>query len=45
MPDKKEKKENLPEVNVPNKYKPYEKVSVERKNQKYFVDMDDTEEK
>lgn len=41
MTDKKEKKEDLPKVNVPEKYQPYEKVSVDRKNQKYFVDMDE----
>lgn len=41
MVDKKEKKEDLPEVDVPDKYQPYEEVSVERKNQKYFIDSDE----
>lgn len=41
MTDKKEKKEDLPEVDVPDKYQPYEDVSVDRKNQKYFIDSDE----
>lgn len=41
MTDKKEKKEDLPKVDVPDKYQPYEDVSVDRKNQKYFRDSDE----
>jgi len=41
MTDKKEKKEDLPKVDVPDKYQPYEHVSVDRKNQKYFRDFDE----
>jgi hypothetical protein len=41
MTDKKEKKEDLPKVDVPDKYQPYEEVSVDRKNEKYFIDSDE----
>jgi len=41
MTDKKEKKEDLPKVDVPDKYQPYKDVSVDRKNQKYFRDFDE----
>ncbi len=38
MTGKKEEKEDIPQVEVPDKYQPYEDVSVDRKNQKYFID-------
>ena len=41
MTDKKEKKEDLPKLEVPDKYQPYEGVSVDRKNQKYFIDSEE----
>ncbi len=41
MTDKKEEKEDLPKVEVPDKSQPYEDVSVDRKNQKHFIDSEE----
>ena len=38
MTDKKEKKKELPKIEVPEKYQPYDEVSVSRKNAKFFID-------
>ena len=38
MTDKKDEKDELPKIEVPEKYQPYDNVSVSRKNEKYFID-------
>jgi len=38
-----EEKEDLPKLDVPEKFEPFSNVSVDRKNEKYFRDFDDTE--
>lgn len=43
MTDEK-KKEDLPKLNVPDKYQPFENVSADRKNEKFFRDFQDSEE-
>jgi len=44
MTEKKDKKEDLPKLKVPDKYQPLENVSVDRKNEKHFRDFQDSEE-
>ena len=39
-----EKQEDLPKLNVPDKYQPFENVSVDRKNEKFFRDFQDSDE-
>lgn len=44
MTEKKEKKKELPKIEVPEKYQPYDNVSVLRKNEKYFIGSDENDE-
>ena len=44
MTDEEEEKDELPKIEVPEKYQPYEGVSELRKNEKYFVDSDENDE-
>jgi len=44
MTDEKEEKDELPKIEVPEKYQPYDNVSVLRKNEKYFIDSDENDE-
>lgn len=43
MGDKKEKREDLPKLDVPKDYEPLTNVSVDRRNERYFRDFEDEE--